>query len=129
MVLGLSAPLSHSLVDGLRAHGVSETVAAQAGHLPPVSVIFAAFLGFNPIQHLIGAHTLATLPASAAAQLSSQSYFPSLISSAFRSGLDEAFSFAVLACGVAAIASWSRGKRYVHDEQPESVRAEDAAAP
>jgi MFS family permease len=127
MVLGLSAPLSHSLVDGLRAHGVSQAVAAQAGHLPPVSVIFAAFLGFNPIQHLIGAHTLATLPASAAAQLSSQDYFPSLISSAFRSGLNEAFSFAVLACAVAAIASWSRGKRYVHDEQQVSVLQEEDA--
>jgi hypothetical protein len=89
-------------------------------------VIFAAFLGFNPIQHLIGAQTLASLPASAVAQLSSRDYFPSLISSAFHSGLDEAFGFAALACVIAAIASWSRGKRYVHDEQPELERAEDA---
>ena len=87
MVLGISGPLSHSLSAGLQSHGVSQAVAERAAHLPPISVIFAAFLGFNPIEHLIGAHTLATLPASAVAQLSSRAYFPSLISSAFHSGL------------------------------------------
>jgi MFS family permease len=129
MILGISGALSHSLVAGLQAHDVSPAVAERVAHLPPVSVIFAAFLGFNPIQHLIGAHTLATLPSSAVAQLSSKDYFPSLISSPFRSGLHEAFAFAVLACGVAAVASWSRGKRYVHDEQPapEPEPAEPAA--
>ncbi len=128
MVLGISGPLSHSLSAGLQSHGVSQAVAERAAHLPPISVIFAAFLGFNPIEHLIGAHTLATLPASAVAQLSSRAYFPSLISSAFHSGLVEAFGFAALACVVAAIASWSRGKRYVHDEQPESEPADSEPA-
>jgi MFS family permease len=128
MILGLSTALSHSLVAGLRSHGVSQAVAERAAHLPPVSVIFAAFLGFNPIQHLIGAQTLATLPRSAVTQLSSSDYFPSLISSAFHSGLDEAFAFAVLACAVAAIASWSRGKRYVHAEQQEPEPTENSAA-
>jgi MFS family permease len=128
MVLGISGPLSHSLSAGLQSHGVSQAVAERAAHLPPISVIFAAFLGFNPIEHLIGAHTLATLPAAAVAQLSSRAYFPSLISSAFHSGLDEAFGFAALACVVAAIASWSRGKRYVHDEQRASEPAESEPA-
>ena len=128
MVLGISGPLSHSLSAGLQSHGVSQAVAERAAHLPPISVIFAAFLGFNPIEHLIGAHTLATLPAAAVAQLSSRAYFPSLISSAFHSGLDEAFGFAALACVVAAIASWSRGKRYVHDEQRVSEPAESEPA-
>ena len=26
-----------------------------AAHLPPVSTLFAAFLGYNPVEHLIGA--------------------------------------------------------------------------
>ncbi len=132
MILGLSSALSHSLVAGFRAHGVSQAVAERAAHLPPVSVIFAAFLGFNPIQHLIGAQTLASLPSQAVAQLSSRDYFPSVISSAFRSGLHEAFAFAILACAIAAVASWSRGKRYVHDHDAavdvEEEPAEDAVS-
>jgi MFS family permease len=115
MIIGLSSALSTSLASGLRAHGVSEAVANHAAHLPPVSVLFAAFLGFNPIQHLLGAQTMATLPATAVSQLSSQSFFPSLIAGPFRSGLHEAFGFAIAACAIAAVASWSRGRRYVHD--------------
>ena len=127
MILGVSSVLSHSLVAGLRAHGVSQAVADQAAHLPPVSVLFAAFLGYNPIQHLLGAHTMATLPSAAAAQLSSRSFFPSLISSAFRAGLHEAFAFAVLACAIAAVASWSRGGRYVHElDEPHEPHDEPA---
>jgi MFS family permease len=113
MILGLSSVLSTSLVAGLRAHGVSAAVAERTAHLPPVSVLFAAFLGYNPIQHLIGPQALAQLPSSAVAQLSSRSFFPSLIASAFNSGLHEAFAFAVAACAIAAVASWSRGQRYV----------------
>ncbi len=41
-------------------------VAAQASHLPAISTLFAAFLGYNPVQHLIGAGTLAHLGRGAA---------------------------------------------------------------
>jgi hypothetical protein len=84
-----------------------------------VSVLFAAFLGYNPIKHLVGSKVLGTLPHAAAAQLTSRSYFPSLISSPFRSGLHEAFAFAIAACLIAAVTSWSRGGRYVHMEVSE----------
>jgi hypothetical protein len=38
-----------------------------------------------------------------------RSFFPQLISSPFRTGLHEAFAFAIIACLVAALASWFRG--------------------
>ena len=38
-----------------------------------------------------------------------RSFFPHLISPPFRTGLHEAFAFAIIACLVAAVASWSRG--------------------
>ena len=114
MILGLSTVLPHALGSGLLAEGVSPAVVAQVTHLPPVSVLFAAFLGYNPLQHLLGNSVLASLPHAAVAKLTSESYFPSLISGAFRSGLHEAFTFALVCCLVAAVASWSRGTRYVH---------------
>ena len=40
---------------GLEAHGVPAATATTSPHLPPVSILFAAFLGYNPIQHLLGA--------------------------------------------------------------------------
>jgi hypothetical protein len=90
---------------------VSPDVASQVGHLPPVSVLFAAFLGYNPIQTLLGPQVLSHLSPSNQAALTGQSYFPKLISSAFHSGLTEAFLFAAVVSLIAAFASWSRGKR------------------
>ena len=76
-------------------------------HLPPVSTLFAAFLGYNPMQHLLGPSVLAHLPPGRAAVLQGRSFFPHLISSPFRHGLHTAFDFAIGACLVAAAASWS----------------------
>ena len=86
-------------------------------HLPPVSTLFAAFLGYNPMQHLLGASVLAHLPPGHAAIIQGRSFFPNLISAPFRHGLHTAFDFAIGACLVAAGASWFRGGgRYVHAE-------------
>jgi MFS family permease len=111
MILGLASTLPHTMSAGLEAHGVPAHVAVSVSHLPPVSILFAAFLGYNPIQHLVGNHVLAQLPASQHALLVGRSFFPHLISAPFRSGLHEAFAFAIIACLVAAVASWSRGGR------------------
>ncbi|EQD67354.1 major facilitator superfamily MFS_1, partial [mine drainage metagenome] len=53
MIIGLSTTLSTTLVQGLVQHGVSATAARQVGALPPVSILFAAFLGYNPIRTLL----------------------------------------------------------------------------
>ena len=60
MIVGLSDALPHNLSAGLLAHGVPGPVADQASHLPPVSTLFAAFFGYNPVQHLVGAQTSRT---------------------------------------------------------------------
>ncbi len=89
----------------------------------------AAFLGYNPIQHLSGSALLSRLPHAAAVHITSPSYFPSLIAAPFRSGLHEAFGFAIAACLIAAMASWSRGGRYVHDLQAEPEVIDETAEP
>ncbi len=117
MIAGLAATLPQTLSSGLEAHGVIASTAHTVGRLPPISILFAAFLGYNPIQHLLGPHALAALSASQRAALTGRSFFPHLISAPFRSGLHEAFAFAILACLVAAGASLMRGGRYEHVEE------------
>ena len=63
IVIGLAASLPSTMSAGLEAHGVSAATAQQASQLPPISILFAAFLGYNPIEHLLGAHALAGLSA------------------------------------------------------------------
>ena len=114
IILGLSASLPSHLFAGLTAQGVPAADAARVSQLPPTAVMFAALLGYNPIQMLLGP-VLTKLPASHAAYLTGHSFFPSLISAPFQAGLDVAFDFAIAACLIAAVASLLRGKRYVHE--------------
>jgi MFS family permease len=114
IILGLSASLPAHLFTGLTAQGVPAAAATQVSHLPPTAVMFAALLGYNPIQMLLGP-VLTKLPASHAAYLTGHSFFPSLIAGPFQHGLDVAFDFAIVACLIAAVASLLRGKRYVHE--------------
>ncbi len=117
MILGLATTLPQAMISGLRAHGVSAAAAGSAARLPPVSILFAAFLGYNPVQHLLGAHVLASLTAAQRTTLTGHSFFPHLISGPFRNGLHEAFAFAILACLIAAAASLMRGGTYHYSEQ------------
>ncbi len=129
MIAGLAASLPRTMTAGLVAHGVPGQAAARVAHLPPVSILFSAFLGYNPVRALLGARVLSALSPAAAAALTGRSYFPSLISSPFHNGLHEALIFAVVACILAAAASWSRGRRYVHGEAQRPLPADEDREP
>jgi hypothetical protein len=109
LIVGLSSSLPESLYHGLVAHGVPLSVAAHVSHLPPVSTLFAAFLGYNPVQHLVGQSVLSHLSSSQQAVLLGHGFFPRLITVPFRAGLHAALDFAIGASLLAALASWSRG--------------------
>src|SRR5579884_1574393 len=130
MIIGLASSLPSTLHHGLVAHGVPAADATRIAHLPPVASLFAAFLGYNPVQNLLGAHTLHSLPAAQQHALVGRSFFPHLISSPFHTALTYAFVFAIVACSVAAVASLLRGGKYhwaEEEEQVESLAFVDAA--
>jgi hypothetical protein len=120
----LASSLPHSLYQGLTQHGVPAAQAQRVAHLPPVSVLFAAFLGYNPIQHLVGPAVLAKLPHAQVAVLTGRGFFSSIISAPFRAGLHIAFDCAIVASLIAGGASMLRGGRYVYSEQPGNIRAQ-----
>jgi MFS family permease len=121
MIVGLASSLPHNVAAGLLSHGVPPDVAERASHLPPISTLFAAFLGYNPVAHLVGAGTLAHLTAAQQAALAQHSFFPGLIAAPFQAGLHAAFDFAIVASLAAAAASWTRGGRYVYTQAVEEV--------
>ena len=131
MIIGLSSALSSSLYKGLTAHGVPRAIASHASSLPPVSTLFAAFLGYNPVQHLVGSAALGKLSGAERTALLGHSFFPSLIAQPFHSGLKEAFAFSIGACLVAAAASWSRGKRSIVSarSRPRATEVAERPAP
>jgi len=123
MVIGLSSSLPAALTHGLTAEGVSQAAAARIAGLPPVSILFAAFLGYNPMSSLLGP-TLKHLSAGQQATLTGHGFFSNLISGPFHSGLTIVFTFAAAMCVVAAVASWLRGKQVAPRRVPAAAATE-----
>jgi len=111
MLVGLAATLPQSMEAGLLAEHVPAAVAHQVAGLPPVSSLFAAFLGYNPMGELIPPDVLHALPPANAAMLTGKTFFPTLMSTPFKHGLVFAFSFSAALYLVAAVASWRGGMR------------------
>jgi MFS family permease len=127
MVTGLSRSLPDTLTGGLTSHGVPAPVAANIAHLPPVSTLFAAFLGTNPVQHLLApTGVLAHLSPGDLAALTGSTFFPGLVAPPFHEGLVVVFGAAAGMALVAALASSLRGGR---PQPPTADHGQAAAAP
>ena len=116
MVVGLTANVPAAMFGGLTAQHVPAQVATPLSHMPPTGYLFAAFLGFNPLKELLGAHVLGALPLANVHTLVGKAFFPSLIASPFKDGIVYVLIFAAAMCLVAALASWLRGGKFVHEE-------------
>ncbi|WP_238440671.1 MFS transporter [Streptomyces sp. TR1341] len=129
MVSGLAATLPKTLSGGLAAHGVPAATAHQVASLPPVSTLFATFLGNNPIGHLLAGGTLDQLTAAQRATLTGHTFFPELVSGPFHHGLTIVFSVAAGMALVSAVASALRGGHERADEAPSTGTGHPAPKP
>jgi MFS family permease len=120
MIVGLAASLPRVLTSGLQRHGVPHHIAHQVATLPPVSSLFAALLGVNPIQHLLTltGYAVPSLPGADQRTLTGREFFPHLISEPFHQGLVVVFAVAAGLSVLAGLASLLRGGRYVHMVDP-----------
>ncbi len=129
MIVGLAATLPRTLSSGLHAQGVPLAIADHLSHLPPVSTVFAALLGYNPVQHLLApSGVLATLPAHNVAVLTGNQFFPHLISGPFHHGLIIVFSAAAAMSLVGAGVSLLRGSQFYYDA-PDGAGSPGPAGP
>jgi MFS family permease len=117
LVAGLHSQLPGVLRSGLIAQGVPEPTAAHVASLPPVSTIFAAFLGYNPIRTLLGpSGVLDRLPKINVDTLTGKQFFPNLISGAFHHGLLVVFVTAAVMGAICALVSLMRGGRFYYGD-------------
>ena len=116
MIAGLASTLPRTLASGLRAQGVPSQLAAHMASLPPVSTLFASFLGYNPIRNLLQVSgELARLPRRNTAVLTGKQFFPHLISGPFHHGLVIVFSAAIAMSVAGALVSLTRGRQFYYD--------------
>jgi hypothetical protein len=133
MIAGLAATLPRTLTSGLRAQAVPLNVASHVAHLPPVSTLFSALLGYNPMRSLLGpSGILARLPRRNTAVLTGKQFFPHLISGPFHHGLIIVFSAAIAMSVAGALISLLRGRQFYYDDgpagQPSSAQPDLTAA-
>ncbi len=116
MIAGLASSLPRTLAGGLRAQGVPAQLAAHVADLPPVSTLFASFLGYNPIRNLLRpSGELARLPHRNVAELTGKQFFPHLISGPFHHGLVIVFTAAITMSVLGALVSLTRGRQFYYD--------------
>jgi hypothetical protein len=129
VTLGLASKLPSHLLKGLIAAGVDPAAAHTVAAEPPIGSLFSAFLGYNPVQELLGpTGALQKLSAHQLAFVEGRSFFPGLIASSFGDGLHLALTFAAIATGIAIVASALRGKRYLHASEAILDELADGAA-
>ena len=130
MIAGLASSLPRALTSGLTAQGVPASVATHVSHLPPVSTMFAALLGYNPVQNLLAPYdVLSKLPAHNVAVLTGRQFFPHLIAAAFHHGLVIVFTAAAIMSVTGALVSLLRGKQFYYDDQAPSVPSSKTMSP
>jgi len=114
MIVGLSRALPNSMYLGLTSHGVSSAQAHHIADLPVVGSLFASFLGYNPLQSLLGTQAATHVTNSQWATLTGKHFFPNLISQPFHQGLVIVFTMAIAMALLGAVFSALRGTRYIH---------------
>ncbi len=122
VISSLSTGLPVTITRGLRHFALPPAVIAHLAHLPPLDVLFAALLGYNPLKMLLartaaGKALLAHLPASQVATLTNPRFFPQLIAHPFMDALRVVFLFSTAMTLLSAVLSVFRGERFIYDDE------------
>lgn len=115
MIVGLANALPSAMSSGLQAQGVPASVAHEVANTPPVGSLFAAFLGYNPIDELLGPSGALSDPGVNAEVLTGKTFFPELVTGPFHAGLTVVFLAAAAMMLVGAVASMFSAGRYSAD--------------
>jgi MFS family permease len=132
----LSTGLPGAISTALTKAGASQLIPAFQ-HVSPTSALFAAFLGYNPVQSILSTlqpSVVASIPAATKALLVSNTFFPNAIEPAFISALRVAFYIGAILSLIAAVTSALRGpakpaqRAVPKQEAPQAVPAITRAA-
>ena len=89
-------------------------------NIPPTSALFSAFLGYNPVNAILGAlppSFVVAIPHSILNTLTGTTWFPSTLANAFIPSLRTSFYIGALLSAIAAILSVLRGEKYIHEHE------------
>jgi MFS family permease len=120
IVIGLTQRFPEAMTSSLTSIGAAQ-LAPLFSKLPPTAALFSALLGYNPVAGILPtlpAPLVALIPHSTINTLTSTTWFPSTLETAFIPSLKISFYVAALIAAIAAILSALRGEKYIHNDEP-----------
>jgi MFS family permease len=111
VVGGLAAVLPATLKDGLMHAGVPAASAQTAAQVPAGTAVFAAVLGYNPIDRLLPAASRGSLPPAVATRVTGGKFFAQLLAAPLAAAMHLAFLVGALLAFAGVCASLLRGPR------------------
>lgn len=123
VILTLSSTLPAAFATAAAAAGAPQLSSSVFEKIAPTSALFAAFLGYNPMQAYLSslpASLTSTLSQTAVATITSMSWFPEAFAPAFMDAIRIAIYLNAALAFAAACASVVRGKRYIYGVEPEA---------
>ena len=125
MIVGLAVELPDDHGQRAWSPTACPADAQRVAHLPPVSILFAAFLGYNPIKTLLGPRCSPSCPPANARPPSPGAASSPTSSPARSAPASTRCSPSQSRAAWSPPASWSRGKRFVYGERSEEAMADD----
>ncbi|MGC8645371.1 MAG: MFS transporter [Thermoplasmata archaeon] len=119
VLVSITTGLPSAMTTALASAGATPLIPFLS-NIPATSALFSAFLGYNPMQTILGffpsSYVNSIISPSVLGILEGKTWFPHALAGTFMTALHEAFYIAAALFIVAAILSALRGKRYVFDE-------------
>ena len=125
IVVGLTKEFPAALSLSLTNAGAAQLIPAMSA-IPPTGALFAAFLGYNPVQMILTglpATVTAGITHATMASLTGVTWFPTTLAGAFMPSLALTFYVGALISLISAVLCAMRGKRYVHELDSEGGTA------
>ena len=116
IVIGLTKEFPAALSSSLTSAGAAQLIPAMS-HIPPTGALFAAFLGYNPVQMILTGMPLAvttTISPATLAILTGVTWFPTTLAHAFMPSLATTFIIGAILSFIAAAMCARGGEKYVH---------------
>jgi EmrB/QacA subfamily drug resistance transporter len=119
IVVSLTRTFPPALAASLTSAGAAQLIPAMSA-IPPTGALFAAFLGYNPVQMILAGLPVAAtagIAPSTIAILTGVNWFPETLAGAFMPSLTLTFLIGAALSVAAAILCAMRGESYVHELQ------------
>ncbi|MFA6364050.1 MFS transporter [Methanoregula sp.] len=117
IVVGLTSAFPPELSAALSAANATQLIPAMSA-IPPTGALFAAFLGYNPVQMILTGLSpalLATVAPAAITTITGGIWFPTTLAAAFMPSLALSFYIGAAISFIAALLCAMRGDKYVEE--------------